>query len=93
MTTPIMSASNRLPVLGAILEASLKDREQLRRLLRAHPSVDLKTEFSALREMRESVESSSVRLLFCELGKDPAEIFAWLANRPPTLDADQILVR
>lgn len=78
--------SNQLPLPAAILDAGLKDREQLRRLLLAHPSVDVKTELSALEEIGEAVESNSVRLLFCDLGEDPAPMFAWLGNRPSTLD-------
>jgi two-component system, LytTR family, response regulator len=77
---------NNLPVPTAILDASLKDREQLRRLLLAHPSVDLKAELSALEEISESGKSGSLRLLFCDLGSDPARIFAWLGKRPLTLD-------
>ena len=78
--------SNPMPLPTAILDGSLKHREQLGRLLLAHPSVDLKTEFSALEEISDSGELNSVRLLFCDLGEDPAQIFAWLGNRPSTLD-------
>jgi len=74
-----------LPLPAAILDANLKDREQLRRLLLAHPSVDLKAEFSALEEISDR-ELSSACLLFCDLGEDPAQIFAWLGTRPSALD-------
>lgn len=81
-----MSFSNKLPLPAAVLDANLTDREQLRRLLRAHPSVDLKAEISTLEEIRENLDLSSVRLLFCDLAEDPSDIFAWLGNRPSTLD-------
>lgn len=74
-----------LPLPAAILDANLKDREQLRRLLLAHPSVDLKKEFSTPEDISDT-KFSFVRLLFCDLGEDPAQIFAWLGSRPSTLD-------
>ena len=82
-----MEASpNHLPLPAAVLDASRQDRGDLRRLLLAHPSVDLKAELSALEEIRETIESIFLRLLFCDLGHDPAQTLAWLATRPATLD-------
>ena len=70
------SPPNHLPLPAAVLDAGLRDREHLRHLLLAHPSVDLKAELSALEEVREIIESIFLRLLFCDLGDDPAQIFA-----------------
>jgi len=82
----MQASPNHLPLPAAVLDASVQDRGRLRHLLLAHPSVDLKAEVSALEEVRETIESISLRLLFCDLGDDPAQIFAWLGKRPPTLD-------
>lgn len=77
---------NYFPLPSAVLDANRQDRGNLRNLLLAHPSVDLKAELSALEEIRQTIESIFLRLLFCDLGRDPAQILVWLANRPPTLD-------
>jgi two-component system, LytTR family, response regulator len=82
----MQSSPNHLPLPAAVLDADRQDRGHLRNLLLVHPSVDLKAELSALEEIRATVESIFLRLLFCDLGHDPAQILAWLANRPPTLD-------
>gem|GEM_PF-2153053 len=78
--------SSHLPLPAAVIDASLKDRERLCRLLLAHPAVDIRIELSALEDLRENVESSAVRLLFCDLGQNPGQTFAWLGNRPSSLD-------
>jgi two-component system, LytTR family, response regulator len=82
----MQGSPNHLPLPAAVLDADRQDRGHLRNLLLAHPSVDLKAELSAPEEIRETIESIFLRLLFCDLGHDPAQILAWLANRPPTLD-------
>lgn len=75
-------AGSVLPLRSAILESDPASRERLRLLLFAHPSIDIASCPESLAE----VDWSAVRLLFCDLDREPKQTLSLLGTRPPAVD-------
>lgn len=75
-------ADQSLPIRTALVDAEPAAREEMRRLLLAHPSLDV----TATASLLEEIDCSGVRLIFCDVDREAKRVLAQLGNRPPTVD-------
>jgi two-component system LytT family response regulator len=79
---PIGTAGSALPLPSAILDPDPASSERLRRLLFAHPSIDIVD----CPDSPAGIDWAAIRLLFCDLDRDPKPTLALLGERPPAVD-------
>lgn len=79
-TTPQSSAT--LPLRTALLNPRPEEREQMHRLLLAHPSIEVVAAVGALDE----VDWSAIRLIICDLESNAERLLDRLCKRPPNVD-------
>lgn len=79
-TSPHNSAT--LPLRTALLNPRPEEREQMHRLLLAHPSIEVVTSVGTLDE----IDWSMIRLIVCDLESDAERLIARLCKRPSNVD-------
>lgn len=76
------ATAGTLPLASAICDPDPSSREELLRLLLAHPSVDARQTTGSLVE----IDWPKIRLVFCDLGQGAGRVLAELGKRPPGVD-------
>ena len=82
LTSTASQSSATLPLRTALLSPRSAEREQMHRLLLAHPSIQIVAAVGALDE----VDWSTIRLIICDLEGDPERLLGRLCKRPPNVD-------